>query len=232
MAATLLPPKSDRPAPRWALRFCRLSEQAWRERCQSCEPEGGPSEGPQSVGVSVRKPGNGFAPAKCPRCQHPGPTLSCRPPGRCTERQARETERTQGLRAGAAPSAWSRFPSLSIDSPASRWCTQCAAPLPPPIQNVHGASSAVAASESGGKKYLGVRHGHRHVPEATRTHLAFASRWNHPFLFPLKSPSVCSGARRLTRFSGLKAVFGQITHMTCRLENTPDLQEGFACRST
>lgn len=170
------------------LRFCRLSEQAWRERCQSCEPEGGPSEGPQSVRVSVRKPGNGFAPAKCPRCQHPGPTLSCRPPGRCTERQARETERTQGLRAGAAPSAWSRFPSLSIDSPASRWCTQRAAPPAPPIQNVHGASSAVAASESGGKKDLGVRHGHRHVPEATRTHLAFASLLEPPLFVPVKKP--------------------------------------------
>lgn len=154
---------------------------------------------------------------------HPGDAQNARP-GR------RKGPRASGLARRRLPGH--AFPRSALTRQPADGAHNAHPPLPPPIQNVHGASSAVAASESGGKKHLGLRHGHRHVPEATRTHLAFASRWNHPFLFPLKSPSVCSGARRLTRFSGLKAVFGQITHTTCRLENTPDLQEGFACRAT
>lgn len=154
---------------------------------------------------------------------HPGDAQNARP-GR------RKGPRASGLARRRLPghafprSALTRQPADGAHNaqppsrPPSRTCTGPAAPWQPP--------------KAAGRKISGL--GTATVSFPKQRGLTWLSRraGTTPFLFPLKSPSVCSGARRLTRFSGLKAVFGQITHTTCRLENTPDLQEGFACRST
>lgn len=110
---------------------------------------------------------------------HPGDAQNARP-GR------RKGPRASGLARRRLPGH--AFPRSALTRQPADGAHNVQPPLPPLIQNVHGASSAVAASESGGKKHLGVRHGHRHVPEATRTHLAFASLLEPPLFVPVKKP--------------------------------------------